>query len=215
MYCIKCGTKNEAGNEACVKCGEKLSGHHKKSVTIPSTIIIDTRFINKLNKFQKFYVGGAALVLLSSFLPWINFKTPDLGSSVGSLMMGGANAAFKSTSLNVWNLGSFSMLILFYFAPLVFLGYIAYQEIMNKKLIPVYIKSLALAVFCLLTFSLNLTILIASWQLQSVIGTFAKFSGAEAMAGDFFSVGIGVIGGVIGSLLIAWGLLGEIKAIEK
>lgn len=215
MYCIKCGAKNEAGNEICVKCGDKLSGHHKKSATLPETITIDTRFINKLSKFQKFYVGGAGLVLLSSFLPWINFKTPDLGSSVGSLMMGGANAAFKTTSLNIWNLGSFSMLILFYFAPLVLLGYIAYQEAINKRLVPVYIKSVALGLFCLFTFSLNLTILVASWQLQSVIGTFANLSGAGAMAGDFFSVGFGVMGGVIGSALVVWGLLEEIKALEK
>lgn len=218
MFCTKCGTKNEAGKEVCQNCGEKLfnvSGGSSTTVKIPEKITIDTSFVNKLTKWQQMYVGGGILVLISSFLPLINFKSPDLGAGMGSLAMGGASAALKSNSINIWTLGVFNLATILYLLPLVVLGYLAYQELVVKKSMPTYIKSLTLALTCLLTFSANLYVVIAIGQMQSFLGTMAKFSGAEAMMGDLLSLGIGAIGGVAGCLLVSLGLLGEIKETAK
>lgn len=213
MFCTKCGTKNEKENKVCKKCGHELSHHKKKTVTVPDSITIDTSFVKKLTKFQQMYIVGGILVAISSFLPWIKLKSPNLA---GVVEMVGGKLPFSSTTLNIWNFGSFGgLFILFYFLPLIVLGYVAYQEVMQKKPVSIFIKSLTVALICLLTFSLNLYLSMAVWQLQSMLGTIMKLSGTEGVVGNVFGMGIGLLGSVIGCGLVVFGLLSEIKAKEK
>ena len=181
------------------------------TVKIPQTITIDTAFLNKLSKYQKLYVGGGLLVVLSSFLPWINFKGLNAAASMNSYFAQGTGLPLRNNSLNIWNFGLFNTYTLFYLAPLVVLGFIAYQELVMKKVVPPFFKSVTLALICLFTFSINFIILVGVSQFQSLMSTIGKISGTEAITGNLFAVGLGTIGGVIGCTLISFGLLAEIK----
>jgi DNA-directed RNA polymerase subunit RPC12/RpoP len=215
MFCSKCGAKNNNGKIFCTKCGEKLLGNPKPPIRIPDKITIDTRFIKELSKFQKMYVGGGILILISSFLPWINFKSPSLGTSLSSLATSGVNGILRSNSINVWTFGIFSLQTILYFVPLIFLGYIFYQELILKKVVPTYFKSLVMVLLSLFTFSINLQIVMAVGQIQSILGAISGLIGAGSLISGMFGVGIGSIGGVVGCSFVMLGFLSEMKMKDR
>ncbi len=200
MYCTKCGTKNDEGKEFCKKCGAQVSsGKSGINVSIPDTITIDTSIIQKLSKYQKMYYGGGLLTLIGSFLPWGNVN-------IGFGMMG---SGLGNGSFSILSLGIFNIITLLYLLPLVVLGYFFYLEAMNKKSVPVYLKSCFITAFSLTTFSLTLfTFLIAS-QLQSFVGMAAQFGGGAG--GGVFGMGIGLIFSFAGCVLVTSGILLSIR----
>lgn len=68
-YCTQCGAENDGG-VFCTSCGERLSAATATAIaTTPGKV---TEFLRALGPGDKAIVGGAALAVLSFFLPWVS-----------------------------------------------------------------------------------------------------------------------------------------------
>ncbi len=176
----------------------------KKSEKLTVELPINPAILEKINRNQRFYLGGAILVILSSFLPWVSINMPNLGS----LFMGGARS---TTDINVWSFGITSFPVLLYVLPLIALGYVSYQEIMKGKVYTLFIKILLLVVLCLGTVATNINVVSTIFGVQSLLVNLMRSFGGESIATNFMQIGFGLYGGLIGSGLMVYGLLKEIK----
>lgn len=176
----------------------------KKPEKLTVELPINPAILEKVNRNQRFYLGGAILVILSSFLPWVSISMPNLGS----IFLGGAK---NVSELNIWSFGITSFPVLLYILPLIALGYVSYQEIMKEKVYTPFIKILLLIALCLGTVATNINVFSIVFGVQSLLVNLMRSFGGEAIATNFMQIGFGLYGGLIGSGLMIYGLLVEIK----
>ncbi len=172
----------------------------KLTVELP----INPAIIEKISRNQRFYLGGALLVIVSSFLPWVSINVPSLGS----LFFGGAK---NTMDINIWSFGITSLPTQLYFVPLAALGIIAYQEITKEQEYSLFTKIILLVAICLGTGAIDINAFSTVFGIQSFLATLMRSFGGGAIASNFMQIGIGLYGSLLGFGLIMYGLLKEIK----
>lgn len=75
-YCTECGTRNENSLKFCTSCGARLEAVPSQLRISP--ISVSSPAASGLTTAESIVVGGAALVILSFFLPWFS-APPGLG----------------------------------------------------------------------------------------------------------------------------------------
>ncbi len=105
MFCPKCGAQNPDGSPFCASCGAQLNAQQPQQPMMnqptgnkaggfnPQDLVND--FVTNIKDFKSFKIpqfvalGGAVLMLISLFLPYLTVKVLGISSSV-SFMSSGA-----------------------------------------------------------------------------------------------------------------------------
>ena len=70
-YCTQCGVENDGG-VFCTSCGQRLLSTVATATAMATRPGEVTEFLRALGPGDKAIVGGAALAVLSFFLPWVS-----------------------------------------------------------------------------------------------------------------------------------------------